>query len=152
MTLMRWSPSLNPARDLAGVHDEVNRLFDDFLNRGAWRRDVPAIFTPAVDIEETADAFVLRADLPGVAQNDVKVSLLGDTLTLRGERKSEKVQKDGNNYHRVERTSGSFERSFSFGTAVRSEGVKAQYKDGVLEIHVPKAEEAKLREIQVQIS
>jgi HSP20 family protein len=149
MTLMRWSP-LSLGRDRVGVHDDVDRLFDSFFSRAAVRGDLQAIFTPTVDIEETADEFVLRADLPGVSQKDVKVSLMGDTLTLRGERKNENVQKDVNHYHRVERTYGAFERSFTFGTPLRNEGVKASYKDGVLEVRVPKAEEAKLREIQVQ--
>ena len=151
MAITRWSPvTLTPVRTIVGMQDEVNRLFDGFFNRTPLRGDLAAVFTPAVDIEETADEFVVRTDLPGMSQKDVKVSLMGDTLTIRGERKEESDQKDGKK-HRIERVYGSFERSFQLGTPVRSDKVKAQYRDGVLEILVPKAEEAKLREIEVQV-
>ena len=84
MTLIRWNPtSVHPLRELGSVQDEVNRLFDGIFTRGTLRGDLNAIFTPAVDIEETAEEFVVRVDLPGVAQKDVKVSLMGDTLTIR---------------------------------------------------------------------
>ncbi len=152
MAIIRWTHSpFAPARELFGIQDEVNRLFDGFFTRSALRGDVAPMFTPALDIEETAEAFVVRADLPGVTQKDVKVSLMGDTLTLRGERKQESTKQDGS-MHRAERVYGSFERSITLGVPVRNDKVKAQYKDGVLEIHVPKAEEARLREIEVQVA
>ncbi len=152
MTLIRWSPMLpNPARDLGSIQDEVNRLFDGFFTRSTVGSDVAQLFTPAVDIEETAEEFVVHADLPGMTQKNVKVSLMGDTLTIRGERRQEREQKD-RNYHRIERSHGTFERSFSFGAPVKNEGVRAQYRDGVLEIRVPKAEEARVREIEVQVA
>ena len=91
----------------------------------------------------------MRADLPGLTQKDVTVSLIGDTLTIRGERKHEKSEKSGTAL-RIERNLGAFERSFTLGAAVRSDAVKATYRDGVLEIRVPKAEEAKPREIEIQ--
>jgi HSP20 family protein len=151
MTLIRWSPSrYAPLRDLPTIQDEVNRLFDNFFTRESPRGDMIAVFTPMVDIEETPEEFLIRADLPGVAQKDVKVSLMGDTLTLRGERRQESPAKDAG-HHRYERVFGSFERSFSLGKPVRNDQVKAQYRDGVLEIRVPKAEEARVREIQVQV-
>lgn len=152
MTLIRWNPSrLAPLRDLSTVQDEVNRLFDNFFTHGPLRGDLNATFTPPVDIEETPEAFVIRADLPGVNQKDVKVSLTGDTLTIRGERKQEHTTQNGS-HHRVERVSGSFERSFVLGAPVRNDQVKAQVKDGVLEVRVPKAEEARVREIEVQVA
>jgi HSP20 family protein len=92
---------------------------------------------------------VIKADLPGVSQKDVKVSLMGDTLVIRGERRSEK--NDETTPLRIERSYGMFERSFTLGAPVRSDQVKATYRDGVLEIHVPKAEEARLREIDIQV-
>ncbi len=150
MTLVRWNPVFSPARELVGMQDDVNKFIDSFFRTSALRSDgVP--FTPVVDIEETPEDFILRADLPGVSQRDVKVSLMGDTLTIRGERKEEKQQKAGSML-RVERTSGVFERTFTLGAPVRSENVKATYRDGVLEIHVPKAEEARQREIPIQAS
>ena len=154
MSITRWSPAFGLAthpRDVVGIQDEVNRLFDSFFGRSPARSDGDAFFAPAVDIEEVGDEFVIRADLPGVSQKDVKVSLMGDTLTIRGERKSEGTR-EGGSLHRVERVHGVFERSFTLGTPVRNDKVRALYKDGVLEVHVPKAEEAKLKEIEVQVS
>ena len=152
MAIIRWTPSpFAPARELFGFQDDVNRLFDGFFTRSPLRGDVAPMFAPALDIEETAEEFVVRADLPGMTQKDVKVSLMGDTLTLRGERKQENLKQDGN-MHRVERIFGSFERSIALGVPVRNDKVSALYKDGVLEIHVPKAEEARMREIEVQVA
>jgi HSP20 family protein len=150
MTLIRWSPALTPARDMVRIQDEVNRLFDGFFGRAGLRADIEPVFSPAIDIEETPEEFVVRADLPGLSQKDVKVSLMGDTLTLRGERRQESAHKEGN-LHRVERLFGSFERSFTLGTPVRNDKVNATYRDGVLEVHVPKAEEARLKEVEVQV-
>ena len=153
MAITRWTPAwtLTSRRDLNGIQDDVNRLFDNFFGRWPVRGDVMPAFAPTVDIEEAADEFIIRADLPGVQQKDVKVSLVGDTLTIRGERKQESARKDGS-MHRVERVYGQFERSFSLGTPVRSDQVKATYRDGVLEVRVPKAEEARLKEIEVQVA
>jgi HSP20 family protein len=149
MRLIRWSPSRTGIRDLATVQDEVSRLFDGIFTP-SLRGDVQAGFAPPVDIEEHADAFVVRVDLPGVSQKDVKVSLLGDTLTIRGERKSERERNDGT-VHRVERVTGAFERSFTLGASVRADQVKATSRDGVLEVRIPKAENAREREIEVQV-
>jgi HSP20 family protein len=151
MAITRWTPAWTSQRDLTGIQDEVNRLFDSFFGRWPVRGDVLPASAPAVDIEEAGDEFIVRADLPGVPQKDVKVSLMGDTLTIRGERKLESAQNNGS-MHRVERVSGQFERSFTLGTPVRADKVKAVYRDGVLEIHIPKAEEARLKEIEVQVA
>ena len=150
MAIIRWSPVLSSPRALAGLHDDVDRLFDGFFTRFPSHGDTSPTFIPSVDIQESADEFLIRVDLPGVNQKDVKVSLLGDTLILRGERTQETTQKDAS-VHRVERQYGSFQRSFTLGTAVRGDKVKANYRDGVLEISVPKAEEARLKEIEVQV-
>jgi HSP20 family protein len=151
MTLIRWRPtSMTPLRDLTSIQDEVNRLFDGFFTRGSLGSDLATVFTPPVDIEETPEEFVIRADLPGIPQKDVKVSLMGDTLTIRGERREERSTKEGS-HHRMERVSGTFERSFTLGAPVRADAVKAQVRDGVLEVRVPKAEEARLRQIDVQV-
>ena len=148
MALTRWNPV---SRDVVGIQDEVNRLFDDFFGRGVQRGDVNASFAPPVDVEETSEEFVIRADLPGMDQKDIQVRLMGDVLTVRGQRTRENKTANGN-LHRTERVHGTFERTFTLGSPVRNDGVTAAYRDGVLEIHVPKAEEAKVREIEVKVS
>jgi HSP20 family protein len=107
------------------------------------------MFAPPADITETRDHFVVHLDLPGVSRDQVKVRLLGDTLTVSGERRREQETTNGG-LHRSERIHGTFERSFTLGVPVRNEGIKATFKDGVLTIEVPKAEEAKVREIEIQ--
>ncbi|MFI5372772.1 MAG: Hsp20/alpha crystallin family protein [Candidatus Eisenbacteria bacterium] len=149
MTLIRWNP-VAPTRDLARVQDEMDRLFNSILDRGSFGGALAPAFAPAVDIEETPEAFVFRADLPGIKLEDVKVNLMGDTLMIRGERKQETADKKGN-VHRVERVYGVFERTFELGKRVHGDQVKASYKDGVLEVRVPKAEDARVREIPVQV-
>jgi len=145
MTLIRW----NPARTLSNpvARDEMDRLIDGFFGRPLGE---PAPFAMPVDVAETANDYVLRADLPGVAQKDVKVTLTGDTLTLRAERKRETGSHEGQ-VHRSERAHGVFERTFRLTEPVRGDQVKATVKDGVLEVRVPKADEAKVREIEVQV-
>ena len=140
-TLMRWSPLFATRRN------GIDSLIDDFV---AGPRRLSGQFAPAADIHENAEGFVIRMDLPGVAQQDVKVTLEGDTLTVRGERKSETQSQQDSAYYR-ERVFGSFERTFTLTSPVRADQVKATYRDGVLEVSVPKAEEAKVREIQIQV-
>lgn len=147
MTLIRWNPSRR-SNDLVALQDEMNRIFEGVFAAtapGATQR-----LAPPVDVVETPEAYVLRADLPGMTQKDVKVSLSGDVLTLRGERRHESETKQGN-VHRTERAFGTFERSFTLDAPVRADQVKASYRDGVLEIEVPKAEQARVREIEVQV-
>jgi HSP20 family protein len=148
MTLIRWMPTRN--RTVTDFHDEMDRMVNTFFAGRPMASAGLDRLAPPVDIEETAEAFVLRADLPGMAQKDVKVSLNGDTLTLRGERTREAEKREGA-LHRTERLYGAFERSFTLTKPVRGEQVKATYRDGVLEITVPKAEEARVREIEVQV-
>jgi HSP20 family protein len=150
MAIMRWSPSLAVSRDLLGFQDEVNRLFDDFVTHRPQRGDGTTSFIPSVDIQESSEEFIVRADLPGVNQKDVKVSLMGDVLTIRGERRREADENHGSQ-HRIERLYGAFERSFSLNTPLRNDQVKAAFRDGVLEVRVPKAEEAKVKEIEVKV-
>lgn len=147
MSLIRWSP--RRTGDLTSLRTEMDRLFEDFFTPAPMRSEWPGM-TPAVDVEETPEAYVFRADLPGVDSKNVKITVSGDTLTLRGERKREETKTEAN-LQRVERSYGVFERGFTLGMPVRADQVKATYKDGVLEIRVPKAEEARAREIQVQV-
>lgn len=145
--LIRWAPA--SARALACSRHDMDRLFDSFLST----RSLPSTFgtiAPPVDIEETPEAFVLTADLPGADPKQIKVTLTNDVLSLRGERRVAKSATEGA-LHRTERASGSFERSFTLGTPVRADQIKATYRDGVLEIRIPKADEAREREIEVQV-
>lgn len=148
MSLVRWIPRTpGTFRDLASVHDEMDRIFDEVM--GARQMSGTSVFVPPVDIEETPDAFVVRVDLPGVARKDIKVTLDGDQLTIRGERRSERTEGEGQHI-RTERLLGTFERSFTLGSRVQQEGVEAKHADGVLEVRVPKAESSRLREIEVK--
>lgn len=127
-------------------HGDLNNWFDEVegaLDRSAWH--------PKVDVFETADSFKLKADLPGVAKEDIKIDINNGTLSLKGEKKfEEKVEKE--NYLRVERSYGTFTRSFSLSENVNTENITANYKDGVLEITLPKKEEAKPKEITVEVN
>jgi len=147
-TLMRWNPLFSGSRRLDGWNTDLDRLFDGLVFGGA--PGTARSFSPATDIQETPEEFVLRLDLPGVAQKDVKVTLLGDELTIHGERKQEETRKNGKAEYR-ERVFGSFQRSFTLSSPVQADQVKATFKDGVLEVHVPKAEQARTREIEIQV-
>jgi HSP20 family protein len=132
---------------------EMDRMFDDFFGSGALR---PAsagwqAITPAVDIDETDKELVVTAELPGVGDKDVEVSLAGDILTIKGEKKAEHEEKNGNSYY-MERRFGSFSRSVRLPFEVRDEKVDAKFKDGVLTIHLPKPEELQrsVRKIEVK--
>ena len=148
MALVRWLPNGHRS-SLATLPAEVDRLFEDFFRPAPLRMNW-ASTGPAVDVEETPDAYVFRADLPGMSSKDLKITMNGDTLTLRGERKREEQKAEGA-MHRIERSYGSFERAFTLEQPVRADQIQASYRDGVLEIHVPKADEAKPREIEVQV-
>jgi HSP20 family protein len=141
----------DPFRDLASMQDRINRIFGEayvgndegVLNRGDWR--------PPVDIyENDKHEIVLRAELPGLKREDLDIRVENNTLTLRGERKHDTEVKQ-ESYHRVERTYGVFSRSFSLPTTVNTEQVKATFADGVLTITLPMRDEAKPRQIQVQV-
>jgi HSP20 family protein len=148
MSLIRWTPRRS-SQSLGSFDSDLNRLFEGFFTPVPLKQDWASL-TPPVDVEETPDAYVFHADLPGVSAKDVKVTVNGDTLTLRGERKREEQKSEGSLF-RTERLYGAFERTFTLGTPVSPDQVKAAYRDGVLEIRVPKADEAKPREIEVQV-
>jgi HSP20 family protein len=131
------------------LQDRMNRLFDD-TGRG-WRADEPAATTswsPSVDIFETEGEIIVKAELPGLERKDIVLHLENNVLTLRGERKFEKETKE-ENYHRIERSYGNFSRSFSIPATVDDEKIRADYKDGVLKIALPKKEQAKPKQIKI---
>jgi HSP20 family protein len=145
MAVVRW----DPFRDLGMLQDRMNRLFDD-AGRG-WRSDEPAATTswsPSVDIFETEGEIVVKAELPGMDRKDITLHLENNVLTLRGERKFEKETKE-ENYHRIERSYGNFSRSFSIPATVDEENIRADYKDGVLKIILPKKEQARPKQIKI---
>ena len=145
MAVVRW----DPFRELGMLQDRMNRLFDN-AGRG-WRADEPAATTswsPSVDIFETEGEIVVKAELPGMNREDITLHLENNVLTLRGERKFEKETKD-ENYHRIERSYGNFCRSFSIPATVDEEKIRADYKDGVLKIALPKKDQAKPKQINI---
>lgn len=144
MTLVRWSP----LREMTRVQNELDRIFGSTgTSLAEWPRG--GDFLPRVDIAETSDAYVLRADLPGLVLEDIKVQLVNNVLTIRGER-SRTRHDEGASFLHEERTYGSFERSFTLGHDVRSDNVTARYADGVLEVRVQKSDAQKVKEITIQ--
>jgi HSP20 family protein len=132
---------------------EMNRLFDDFFARDFFIEPFRGIaeWRPALDVAETETSVIVKADLPGLEIKDLDVTLRGDVLTIKGEKKEEKEEKT-KSYHRVERRYGSFERSVRLPAAVKGDQVKASFKEGVLNIELPKTEESKQKPIQIKVS
>jgi HSP20 family protein len=147
MAITRW----RPFRDVVSIQDEMNKLFDDFFGRPIIRTEwSEGVWNPSVDVSEDKDNVIIKAEMPGMNKDDVKISIQDGVLTLKGEKRQEKEEKD-KNYHRIERNYGSFCRSFQLPTSVKSDKVKASYKDGVLSIALPKTEEVKPKEIPISI-
>lgn len=148
MNLVRWSP-MRPIQDILSFENEISRLFQDLASRGQ-EGEAPSVWAPRVDIEEDRESYVVKAELPGMKLEDIKITIADSQLVIRGEKRRE-VESTDKTYHRVERVYGSFERAFSLTKAVAAEKIEAIYRDGVLTVRVPKAEEAKAREIQIKI-
>jgi HSP20 family protein len=146
MTLVQW----HRARDMHTTHHEMNRLVRDFFRGGLQdkRTSRREVWTPAVDMYEGDAAFTLTAELPGFSKDDVQVEIKDNRLTLRGERKRESEVKDAQ-YHRVERVYGAFHRSIRLPALVDAGKAEAVFKDGVLKLTLPKAEEAKPKAISI---
>jgi len=147
MTITRF----DPFRQVYRLQDRMNRIFEDALGRSVDDTDLfVGTWTPAVDILETENELVLRAELPGMNSEDVDIRIENNTLTLRGERKFEsKVDKV--NFHRRERVYGEFSRSFTLPSTVEQEKVSAEFKDGILQLTLPKKEETKPKQITIKV-
>jgi HSP20 family protein len=147
MALIRWEP----VRELNTIQNEMNRLFNTFFDTPAPTSGTTLRrWVPAMDLLETEDDFVLRADLPGLSESDVNIELEANVLTVSGERKVEhEERKEG--YYRVERASGSFSRSLTLPEGVDAEAVKASFDRGVLEIRIPKPEQRKPRKVSISV-
>jgi HSP20 family protein len=148
VTLIRWEP----ARELNTIQNEMNRLFNTYFeaptaaNGGATLRR----WVPAMDLVETESDFVLRADLPGLSDQDVSIELEANVLTVSGERKTEhEDRREG--YYRVERASGTFSRSLTLPEGVNPDAVRASFANGVLEVRVPKPEQRKPRKVAISV-
>ncbi|HEX8715286.1 MAG TPA: Hsp20/alpha crystallin family protein [Solirubrobacteraceae bacterium] len=149
MAVIRWEP----AREISSLQQEVNRLFGTFFDTQAGAGDGVSgarRWIPAMDLVEEGDQYVLRADLPGVREDDVKVELDDDVLTISGDRKSEHEERRGG-YRRIERSSGSFSRSLTVPEGIDPERIDARFENGVLEVRVPKPEQRKPRRVAISV-
>jgi HSP20 family protein len=141
MALIRWEPT----REVDSLQGEVNRVFDAFFgNRATPSRR----WVPAMDLVETGDELVLRADLPGLSKDDVEIEIKDGVLTVAGERRAEH-EEESEGYHRVERSFGSFSRSLTLPKGVDADRVAAEFEDGVLEVRIPKPEERKPHRVEI---
>lgn len=145
MPIVRW----DPFRELVQMRDEIGRWFGDIERDKDQKRS--ALWAPNVDIKETENEVLVKADLPGIKMEDIDVSIDEDQLVIKGERKFEKEEKE-KDYLRVERSYGSFYRSFDIGVPIKADEVKAHYSDGVLEITIPKAEVKKPKKVEISVS
>src|SRR4051794_19069793 len=147
MALIRWEP----AREINSFQQEMNRLFSSFFDTpGTTATTGPRRWIPAMDVIETDEHFVLRADLPGMTESDIDLSLEDHVLTVSGERKAEHEAR-GEGYYRVERASGSFSRSLTLPEGVDGDAIAATFDKGVLEVRIPKPEQRKPRKLQIQV-
>jgi HSP20 family protein len=144
MALIRWEPSAG----LTSLRRDLDHLFEDFFERGPfWGGDRG--WEPAVEVADTKDAVVIKAQVPGMSKDNIQVNVTDGTLTLKGEMKEEE-KKEEKNYFRREFRYGAFMRTIPLPVAVQADKTTAQLKDGVLEVTIPKAEQAKVKEIPIQ--
>lgn len=146
MALVRW----DPFRELAGLQNSITRLFDESLRYLRLPEGSSGQMAFPVDIKDTPEAVLVKAELPGMNKEDIKISLNDNILTIQGERKREEKE-EGVNFVRVERSYGSFSRSFTVDVPVKHNEIKARYQEGVLEITLPKEEVVKQEEINIKI-
>jgi HSP20 family protein len=144
MTIVRWEP----LRELGTLQSEMNRLFNTVFDGPTPGNNTLRRWMPAMDLLESGDDFVLRADLPGMSEEDVNIELEDSTLTISGERKAEH-EGEGDGFYRVERATGSFSRSLTLPKGVDPESVNARFDRGVLEVRIPKPAERKPRKIAI---
>ena len=140
MALVRW----RPMNEL----DDMSRLFDEMWRR-SQRPSGGTNWYPAIDVRENENEYKIVAELPGMSKDDVRISVTDNIVTIRGEKKAQ-VEEKNENWHQVERTYGSFERSFTLGASVNPGGVKARFDSGVLTVTLPKSDEARPREIRIE--
>lgn len=142
--MRRWEPF----RELVSLRDDMDRLFRSFF--GSPLEEVEGFWAPVIDIEEDNDSYYVRAEVPGIKREEIKISVRGNALSLSGERKQESETKN-KTFHRVERSYGRFKRTISLPSEIDADKVKATYKDGILLVTLPKPESTKPKEIEVEI-
>ena len=142
----------NPVRDLWQIRDEMDKLFNHFSSRAYDGEEMPEVdWSPRVDIVENKDKFILKAELPGMRKEDIKVTMQDNVLTLKGEKiTQERGEKE--DIHLLERKFGKFVRSFRLNDAINSKKIDASFSDGILTLELPKAEEAKPKEIEIKMN
>ncbi|WP_009965293.1 Hsp20/alpha crystallin family protein [Verrucomicrobium spinosum] len=155
-TLTRWTPfrtgTWDPLKEISEMENRLSRLFPTAASNGGAKEALTvAEWAPPVDITEDDKEYVIKAELPEIKKEDVKVTVTNGELTLAGQRKFEK-EEEGKKYHRVERSYGSFLRSFTLPDAVDATKVEAQFKDGILTVHLPKDERAKPKSVEVKLN
>ena len=149
MTIVRWEP----LRELGSLQSEMNRLFNTVFDQPAGGHANGGVrrWIPAMDLVETADHFVLRADLPGMSEEDLKIEIEDSVLTISGERKAEH-QDEQQGFYRVERAFGAFSRSLTMPKGIDADAVSAGFDRGVLEVRIPKPEQSKPRRVEISTS
>ncbi len=145
MALTRYS---NPFAELQSIQNQIGRMFDPSVGQNEEGALMRGSWTPPVDVAEEGDHLILKAELPGMREEDIEIEFENGLLTLKGERSFES-EKTERNYHRIERSYGKFVRSFNLPRSVDAEGISANYENGVLEVTIPKREEAKPRQIRI---
>ena len=145
MNLVRWYPF----QDMSILQNQVNRLFESALQSWPGQSSVTSGWAPPADIHETNNELVVTVDLPGIDPKKIDVWVENNVLTIRGERQFEEQKVEKEKFHRVERSYGAFARFFTLSTAVDADKIRADYKDGVLSIALPKAESARPKRIQI---
>jgi HSP20 family protein len=147
----RWRiHRFDPFRELTDMQAEINRAFDAYFGVRPRTAESERTWAPPIDVYETRDDLVVAVELPGVREKDIHLSMTGDVLSLRGQR-GVAVEVQEENYHRIERWSGTFERHVQLPIPVQTEKIRASYRDGVLEIRLPKLEEVRPREIKIEV-
>lgn len=147
MTIVKWSP----AREIASLQQGINRLFEDvFSQPGSYDPDTMGAWRPPVDIVDTTEAILIYVEIPGVGKDEVDIEVKDNVLTIRGERIVDSSIGNGS-YYRSERVFGKFGRSFALPAMIRTDSIKATFKNGVLKISIPKPEEEKPRQVTINV-
>jgi HSP20 family protein len=147
----RWRiQRFDPFRQLTDIETEFSRTFDAYFGVRPRNGSSERTWAPPIDVYETRDDLVVAVELPGAREKDIHLSMAGDVLSLRGQRGSAAEARE-ENYHRIERWSGTFERHIQLPIPVQADGIRASYRDGVLEIRLPKLDEVKPREIKIEV-